>query len=91
MQDLQNLIVDLNSLRKNTRFQKKNRSNRSPDEGDIADLKISGVVDNFSGQRVLWRRSRSLGARSARSNCRSGIFGKKHMISKKKSVESESG
>ncbi len=28
------------------------------------------------------RRSRSLGARSARSNCRSGIFVKKHMISK---------
>jgi len=31
---------------------KKNRLNRSPDEGDIADLKISGVVDKFSGQRV---------------------------------------
>ena len=29
------------------------------------------------------RRFRSPGARSARSNCRSGIFGKKHMISKK--------
>ena len=26
--------------------------NRSPDEGDITDLKISGVVDNFSGQRI---------------------------------------
>ena len=34
-------------------FKKKNRSNRSPDEGDIADLKISGVADNFSGQRVF--------------------------------------
>jgi hypothetical protein len=33
-------------------FKKKNRLNRSPDEGDIADLKISGVADNFSGQRV---------------------------------------
>jgi len=26
--------------------------NRSPDEGDIAYLNISGVADNFSGQRV---------------------------------------
>jgi len=52
VQDLQNLIVDLYSLWKNSRFQKKNRLNRSLDEGDIADLKISGVVDNFSGQRV---------------------------------------
>ena len=50
VQDLQNLIVDLYSLWKNSLFQKKNRLNRSPDEGDIADLKISGVVDNFSGQ-----------------------------------------
>ena len=37
---------------KNSRFQKKNRLNRSPDEGDIVDLKISGVADNFSGPRV---------------------------------------
>lgn len=28
---------------------KKNRPNQSPDEGDITDLKISGVADNFSG------------------------------------------
>jgi len=28
---------------------KKKQPNRSPDEGGIADLKISGVVDNFSG------------------------------------------
>ena len=46
------MIVDLYSLWKNSRFQKNNRSNRSPDEGDIADLKISGVAANFSGQRV---------------------------------------
>ena len=52
VQDLKNLIVDLYSLCKNSRFQKQNRSNRSPDEGDIADLKISRVVDNFSGQRI---------------------------------------
>ena len=31
---------------------KKNLSNRSPDEGDITDLKISGVTDNFSGHHV---------------------------------------
>jgi hypothetical protein len=52
VQDLKNLIADLYSLWKNSRFQKKNRSNRSPDEGDIADLKISRVGDNFSGQRI---------------------------------------
>jgi hypothetical protein len=39
VQDLQNLIVDLDSLWKNTQIQKKNQLNRSPDEGDIADLK----------------------------------------------------
>jgi len=31
---------------------KKNRLNRGPDEGDITDLKISGVADNFSRQQV---------------------------------------
>ena len=31
---------------------KKNQLNRSSNEGDIADLKISRVVDNFSGQRI---------------------------------------
>lgn len=36
---------------KSSQFQKKNRLNQSPDEGDIIDLKISGVVDNFLGQR----------------------------------------
>ena len=49
VQDLQNLIADLYSWWKNSRFQKKNRLNRSPDEEDIADLKISGVADNFQG------------------------------------------
>ena len=39
VQDLQNLMVNLNSFRKITQFQKKNQSNQSPDEGDIADLK----------------------------------------------------
>ena len=70
---------------------KKNRSNRSPDEGDIADLKISGVAAKFFRAARLRRISRCPGARSARSNCRSGIFVKKIPISKKKSVESEPG
>ena len=52
MPDLQNLIVDIYSLWKYTQIQKKNQLNRSPDEGDIADLKISGVADNFLEQRV---------------------------------------
>ena len=52
MKNLQNLIAYLDSLCKKTRFKKKKWPNRIPDEGDIADLKISGVVDNFSGQQV---------------------------------------
>ena len=36
---MQNLIADLDSLGKNTQLHKKNQSNQSPDEGDIADLK----------------------------------------------------
>jgi len=48
VQDLQNLIVDLESLWKNTQFQKKNQSNQSPDEGDIADLK-SALFAEISG------------------------------------------
>ena len=55
-------------------LKKQNRSNRSPNEGDIADLKISRVGDNFLGQRICG---------STISNCRSGIFVKKHLISKK--------
>ena len=51
VKDLQNLIANLDSMWKNSDF-KKNRSNWSPDEGDIANLKISGVADNFSGQRI---------------------------------------
>ena len=39
VKNLQNIIADLDSLGKNTQLKKKNQSNRSPDEGDIADLK----------------------------------------------------
>jgi len=47
VQYLQNLIADLNFLGKITKFQKKNQSNQSPDEGDIADLKSSLFCRNF--------------------------------------------
>jgi len=47
VQDLQNLIADLIFLGKITQFQKKNQSNRSPDEGDIVDLKSALFCRNF--------------------------------------------
>ena len=46
VQNLQKLIPDLDSSRKITQFQKKNGSNRSPDVGDIADLK-SAILSEF--------------------------------------------
>ena len=45
VQDLKNIIVDMEFLRKNTEFQKKNHSNWSPDEGDIADLKSARFLE----------------------------------------------
>ena len=41
-------IAYLDSLRKNTQIEKKNRSNRSSDEGDIIDLKSALLLENFA-------------------------------------------
>ena len=46
VQNLQNQISYLDSSRKITQFQKKNGSNRSPEVGDIADLK-SAILSEF--------------------------------------------
>ena len=40
---------------KNTQFEKKNQPNRSSDEGDIDDLKISGVADIFRGDKFAYQ------------------------------------
>ena len=59
--DLLDLIAYLESLLKNTHFQKKNQSNRSPDEGDIADLKLALFAESLGdGGRVtawIWNSS----------------------------------
>ena len=44
----QKQIAYLDSLRKNTQIEKKNRSNRSSDEGDIIDLKSALLLENFA-------------------------------------------
>ena len=62
---------------------KKNRPNRTPGEGDIADLKISGVADNLFEAVRFQCRSEHLGARYVESNCRSEFFVKKYPVSKK--------
>jgi len=46
VQNLQKQIPNLDSSRKITQFQKKTGSNRSPDVGDIADLK-SAILSEF--------------------------------------------
>ena len=38
----------MDSLRKNTQIEKKNRSNQSLDEGDIVDLKSALLLENFA-------------------------------------------
>ena len=44
----QKQIAYLDSLQKNTQIEKKNRSNRSSDEGDIIDLKSALLLENFA-------------------------------------------
>ena len=41
-------IAYLDSLRKNTQIEKKNRSNRNLDEGDIVDLKSALFLEKFA-------------------------------------------